>query len=249
MGTQHKHGFTIIEVVLFLGVSGLMVFGILAGTGTAINQQRYRDSVTTLMSHLQGQYNEVANVNNARTGEWNCNSSTAAIRTDAPEEGGAARGATDCAVAGKYIQFSGEEVIAQTVIAKNVRFDDKILSDVEALKQSNLIISTIDQTTYAPEWDTRLVQSATDDSPVQMYMLIVRSPLTGSIRTFISFEAPGQLSSSLVDIESLITEENLRRGASFCLSPEGFTLGARSQISIEANNAVASGITMKGCEA
>ena len=40
MGKQNTTGFTVIEVMLFLAVTGLLAIGILVGSGVAIGQQR-----------------------------------------------------------------------------------------------------------------------------------------------------------------------------------------------------------------
>ena len=42
-------GFTIIEVMLFLAVSGVLAAGILATVGGTIGAQRYRDAVDSFM--------------------------------------------------------------------------------------------------------------------------------------------------------------------------------------------------------
>ena len=44
MGAKTQNGFTIIEVMLFLAITGMLAAAILVGSGVAIGQQRYRDS-------------------------------------------------------------------------------------------------------------------------------------------------------------------------------------------------------------
>ncbi|MEP6710564.1 MAG: prepilin-type N-terminal cleavage/methylation domain-containing protein, partial [Candidatus Saccharibacteria bacterium] len=58
MDTQRHPGFTIIEVMLFLAISGALAVGILIGSNVAITSQRYRDSLNSLQSLLQQQYNQ-----------------------------------------------------------------------------------------------------------------------------------------------------------------------------------------------
>ena len=49
-----KPGFTIIEMMLFLAVSGAMAAGIMVGVGATVNAQRYRDATHSLVSFFQG---------------------------------------------------------------------------------------------------------------------------------------------------------------------------------------------------
>ncbi len=54
-----RSGFSLIEVMLVLGISGLMLVGLLAGTFSSISSQRYTDAVRTFAEFLRSVYNEV----------------------------------------------------------------------------------------------------------------------------------------------------------------------------------------------
>ena len=54
-----KKAFTIIEVMLVLGVSGLMIATMLIGWNANIEKQRYNDSVNTFKSDLQSVFSDV----------------------------------------------------------------------------------------------------------------------------------------------------------------------------------------------
>lgn len=54
-----KPGFTIIEVMLVLGLTGLLLVGLLGGTFSAIKAQRYNDSVRSFAEFLRTTYSEV----------------------------------------------------------------------------------------------------------------------------------------------------------------------------------------------
>ena len=54
-----KKGFTILEVMLFLAITGLMLIGVIGGTYSAIASQRYTDSVRSFAEFLRQTYAEV----------------------------------------------------------------------------------------------------------------------------------------------------------------------------------------------
>ena len=57
-----KHtGFTLIEVMIFLAISGILIIGIIVGTGGTIARHRYNDAVQDLAQALRGQYASVIN--------------------------------------------------------------------------------------------------------------------------------------------------------------------------------------------
>ena len=55
-----RRGFTIIEVMLFLALTGLLLVGILGGLGGNIARQRYNDAVQDLANILRDQYSFVS---------------------------------------------------------------------------------------------------------------------------------------------------------------------------------------------
>ncbi|HEU4715394.1 MAG TPA: prepilin-type N-terminal cleavage/methylation domain-containing protein, partial [Candidatus Saccharimonadales bacterium] len=87
MGAKTQNGFTIIEVMLFLAITGMLAAAILVGSGVAIGQQRYRDSVSSLQSYIQQQYNKVINVTNDRDKSWTCDSNGTVTQADTPSAG------------------------------------------------------------------------------------------------------------------------------------------------------------------
>lgn len=92
---QHRSGFTIIEVVLFLAISSSMAVLLLAGTGLVLQQQRYRDSVQSFASFFRGQYSRVISVENERAA-GSCPIASA-------DAGPTAIGQSNCVIVGRYI--------------------------------------------------------------------------------------------------------------------------------------------------
>lgn len=54
-----KSGFTVIEVMLFLAITGMLLIGVLGGTYLSISSQRYNDSVRSFAEFLRQLYAEV----------------------------------------------------------------------------------------------------------------------------------------------------------------------------------------------
>lgn len=91
MSQSHK-GFTIIEAMLFLAISGFLAIALLVGAGGAIQRQQYRDSVQSFADFLKGEYDRVINVENDR-GLATC-----------PLGGGAShRGQSSCLIVGRVV--------------------------------------------------------------------------------------------------------------------------------------------------
>lgn len=69
----NKKGFTLIEVVLFLALSGALVASLIAGTSRSISQKRYNDTVDNFVDYLQGLYSDVNYVQGTGIGGGNTN--------------------------------------------------------------------------------------------------------------------------------------------------------------------------------
>ena len=94
---SQQRGFTIVEVVLFLAVSGFLAVALLTGAGAAVQRQQYRDAVQSFANYLRGQYSHVVNVENDRPqGKCPINGSDGGSATN--------RGQSNCVIIGRYIE-------------------------------------------------------------------------------------------------------------------------------------------------
>lgn len=91
-----RDGFTIIEVMIFLAISGLMLAMAVIGSGNLARQARFSDSINSFHSTLQRQYEEVVNGVNTRQ------DSDAGCVGGAPQQ----PGTDSCILLGKVISFS-----------------------------------------------------------------------------------------------------------------------------------------------
>lgn len=226
MGSIHNRGFTIIETMLFLAITGLLAVAILVGSGVAIGQQRYRDSVNSLKSNLQQQYSKVSNTVNDRSGDWTCDTNGGTSQGPI----GDARGTSDCVLMGRIVAIqNGTVVTASSVVGYRLAGAAVGADDLAEIKTYNMTPSNIDQDSIDVSWQSVIVKPHTA-LPYSGLMLIVRSPLSGAIKTFIAdgVVVPPNLS-------ALVTPADQSAGRMLCVAaPAGTFVG--TQIGVKINS-------------
>ncbi len=65
---RFRRGFTIIEVSLFLAITGLLFLGVTLGVQNSMRRQRYNDIVQSFADYLRNLYSEVTNVQSMGNG-------------------------------------------------------------------------------------------------------------------------------------------------------------------------------------
>ena len=246
MGKHSTHGFTIIETMLVLAITGLLVASLLAGIGTSIGVQRYRDSVTTLKSTLQDQYSRVTNVSNTREGTWACDDNAIPAATNGS---GTSRGQSDCVLLGRYVSIVDGAITTASVVGhENTGSDgdDTELTDVALTKQNYTFgIASESIETSVIEWGSTITLPDTS-APNAFAMFILRSPTSGALYTFTTkntavFAINEVSSATLKNMMVENTTEAPGQGArTLCIDPDGAVVSERFSIYI---NAVATGPT------
>ena len=212
MATKTDSGFTIIEAMLFLGVAGALTVAVLAGSGLAINQQRYRDSVNSLKSLLQEQYSESSNVVNDRAGEEACADAT--VVTPPGPVTPQSRGTSDCVIMGRFITIdnTGRLVHTASVIGYRTSDADEEASDIlEIQKNYHLGLSTLNQENFDIAWGAQVVKPGTLSQAMPVSILILRSPLSGSAMTY-------TVEGNATNLLSMVKVENTQKTVNLCLS-------------------------------
>lgn len=188
-----KTGFTIIEVALFLALSGILMIGLVAGANSSIARQRYNDSVNSFAEFVRGVYADTLNVSSDKN----------------PDYAGDRAGRTTTAVYGKLISI-GEEGAGDTVYVYDLVGNAVSSSSVSSTRIIDMMHeSTINanifqndcsatpasctstfyrMTSYAVPWEAALSRGrdagSSNGSRFHGTILIVRSPVTGNIRTY-----------------------------------------------------------------
>ena len=185
---KHK-GFTLIEIVLFLGVTAALFIGITVGMQTSIARQRYDDAIQNFFEFMRSIYSQVSNPQSAGSGN-----------------------SLDNAIYGKLVVFgenydlTGSRITDSTthpiftydVVGKAVGSQDVSSGDISQLLASlgaNPFIitkNTSGQITkanlaapekYETRWQTDILN--TGGSQFIGSILVVRHPRAGTINTLI----------------------------------------------------------------
>lgn len=212
MATKTDSGFTIIESMLFLAVAGALTVAILAGSGLAINQQRYRDSVNSLKSLLQEQYSQASNVVNDRAGDEAC--ADAVVVTPPGPVTPQSRGTSECVVMGRFITIddSGKLVHTASVVGYRTSTADEEASDIaEIQKNYHLGLSTLNQENFDVAWGAQVVKPKTIAEAMPVSILILRSPLSGSAMTY-------TMDGVVTNLLSMVDAANTQKTVNLCLS-------------------------------
>ena len=244
-------GFTIIETMLFLGITGLMVMSILAGAGRSINVQRYHDSINSLQSFLQQQYSDVTNTINNRNNDWKCDITGV---TNNPNPNNPNRGQSECVILGRLIRTPD---IASSPNGKVIDIYDVVgymptnsvwgLDEIQVFKLNNpslpngygTFISVVDKQTYDIGWDASMVKPSVDDR-LDFSIMILRSPISGNIRTFITKNYVAD-----ADINDIVSLVSLKNDLTLCLNSNGLFTGPRMGVYINASASSASDVITK----
>ncbi len=176
-----RAGFTLIEVMLFLAISGLLLVGVLGGTYSAIGIQRYNDSLRSFAEFLRQTYGEVIS----------------------PESLGAGNSNHD-AVYGKLLVFGLEgnrvpNTIYSATIVGNVDIPHNQSGFMSELKsvEARLFCGNTEQSStlssYIPLWESRILKASDsklnqNSAPFVGSIIIARSPTSGTVHTAYSTE-------------------------------------------------------------
>lgn len=231
MGMKTQRGFTIIEVTLFLALTGLLAVLLLGGWTTMINTQRYKDSVKTVQTFIQEQYNLVYNVENGRESNLRCVGGTVTDTGGTGEN----RGQSDCVMMGRYLHVNGGTKIDVYAIVGDEPASDTSTSDIASIQA------------YAPQragselgltrnelnvpWQAEVVGTAGSTDIRNFAIGIIRTPSSGIVHTF-AVTAPGD--GSLPAVSSLVSAANEQTNTYMCLDAGNPLAGGRMGVVIKA---------------
>ncbi len=226
--TRLKRGFTLIEVSIFLALTGLLFIGVVAGVQNSVYQQQRSDSVQNFVEFLRSVYSGVENVQNA-----------------VPE------GRSEQAIYGKLVTFGesydlageetdGKKAFVYTVVGNVGSGSDSTLALLAKLK-ANVVAADGNLAgypeTYSPKWGAVIEKAGElqNVTPLSAALLVVRNPDSGVIYTFYrsgtievnktrktNWGTNNPFTSALTDGSfKLVGTGELADGVDFCINPTG----------------------------
>lgn len=241
-----KLGFTLIEVAIFLAVTGALFVSVAVGVRQSIYQQRQNDAVQGFVEFLRGAYAGVTNVQSTSTGM------------------------SKKAIYGKLITFGestnlngdntdGNEIFMYTVVGDIQKNDGSNEGALSLLAGGNdgllnkLKLNVFQEITssngskgwgyagitesYTPKWSAEIQPPCGDDvslsrcgaesnEPIKASILIVRHPVTGTIYTLYA--------KSTIEVNAMMKQ--LRENPSGNSNPFDFRMGANEYSYLDGGN-------------
>ena len=242
-------GFTIIETMLVLAITGLVVAVVLVNIGTALRNEQYHTAVDQVHDYFQGQYSLTSAIQNDRSSTNTC--SSGGVKLD---DNGSGRATSNCFILGRvlraevYTDLSGAKhqrinsfpAIARRDVADPIQFPNE---DQKPAKQvfadaSIVIGDQVSSYDLAGESDVKLKTPTGDANTFALTMLIARSPISGRVHTYYTSNTQ-----AVINVNSMV-EADLK----LCVDPAGIiNMGISPMgILIEKGAANASAVRMLG---
>ncbi|HSX28520.1 MAG TPA: prepilin-type N-terminal cleavage/methylation domain-containing protein [Candidatus Saccharimonadales bacterium] len=227
---RRQAGFTLIEVMLFLAITGLLFLIGIFGTGAQVRSVRFSDSMRGLDSYLQKQYGLVSTGSNPRDITTTCTSSGA---LGTPPTFGTGTGTTagdqsGCVLLGRLVKFntgSPNTVNSYYVVGRRLATSQLTGDDMTDLANSGATLSAQASETYPISWGINFYQPAAVPAAGQSQAFaFLRSPSTGKIisLTFSMNDiSDGTVPGNDGTFRSAITSSNIAKNAGYCFKDDG----------------------------
>lgn len=226
-------GYTIVEVTLFLAISGLLFMVAILATGNTIRSVRFSDSGKSLAAYIQKQYDNVLNGVNPRDNQITCASGTVSPGTQKP-------GTSNCFLMGKLVVFKQNEYRLTTynilgTEPSNVDFgksDEALIQDYAPQVVTNTGVDT-----YDIPWQAYISGiKRTGDGLAANALALIRSPRSTRIVPY-TYQQSGD-----TPAQNLMGNASIQSGkpTNYCVtSADGFGAPAKLVVSEGSNQQAA----------
>jgi type II secretory pathway pseudopilin PulG len=211
---SRQAGFTIIEITLFMGITGLLFIIAILGTGNAIRTVRFTDSGRSLEAYVQKQYDDILNGLNDRSSQVSCNSGTVDTTTAQNV------GTSNCVVMGRLLQFAsdGSTITTYKVIGTEPPGVNYSQSDDQLIISFNpQVVTTTGVTTYDVPWGAPFTGfKRLNTNTATNGLLLVRSPSSTRIISY-TFKIAGATPTAS-EVTTAVNDVNSRgQTTNFCI--------------------------------
>lgn len=203
---SRQAGFTIIEITLFMAITGLLFTIAMLGIGNSIRTVRFTDSGRSLETYVQKQYDDIVNGLNDRSDQVSCAGGT--VDTTTPQN----VGTSNCVVMGRLLQFKqGSDTVTNYPVIgtepANVNYsltDDQLIAAF-----SPKAITTTGVTTYTVPWAAPFTGfKRLNDNSATNAVLLIRSPSSTRIVSY-TFKVAGSAPSP-AEVTNAVNDPNSR---------------------------------------
>lgn len=239
MSNKLLRGFTIIELMLFLAITGLLIAGILVNASRSLDDQQYRDGVESIRNKISAQFAKVYSLTNDNTASDGttqdpCESLKAVNSTGNTTIPRVSRGTSDCFYIGRFIEILPADnksrlritpVIAYSSESRQYYGDQTtkagdILAQELAKGLSGYIVAKYSGNSSLVEddqfdWGLAAVEPGTNTMKT-IKLLVMRSPIDGALHTYnLLAEQPGTLDE--LALQSRL-DDAYKATAEFCIA-------------------------------
>lgn len=194
---QIRRGFTLIEVAIFLVITGALFVAVTIGVQNSIYQQRQNDAVQNLAEFVRSIYSQTMNVESEGSGN------------------------SDNAIYGKLLTLGEAYNLAGELNDKNALFSYNVVGKIGDTSSGNILealgalgINVISQDeesgryhtlglseSYVPKWASA-IQNAENYDRFKGAILIIRHPRSGTVYTYV-------MEGETVEVNKTVREANL----------------------------------------
>lgn len=237
-----RPGFTIIEVMLVLAITGLMLVGVIAGTYSSIATQRYNDSVRSFSEFLRQVFAEV--ISPQSLGEGNSDHEAVYGKVAVFGINAGTGNATDAVytatlVGGTHPPRNESKFIAELGYVDNT--DPRKSVAAHLFCGEGAQASTLDE--YIPMWEAKI--NDTSNRTLRGTLIIARSPSSGTVHTAFTStvydikgdckNASNSLQQDLQNNQAQFTQDNL----DFCIVSDNSRIVRDIRLAADGHNSSA----------
>lgn len=211
---SRQAGYTIVEITLFMAITGLLFVIAVLGTGNTIRSVRFTDSGRSLEAYVQKQYDDIVSGLNNRSDQVSCNAG--AIDTTTSQT----VGTSNCIFMGRLLQFKQG---SPTITTYNVVGTEPVNVNYSQSDEQLVIafapqtVNNTGVTTYDVPWGAPFTGfKRLNDSTAANALLLIRSPSSTRIIGY-TFKIAGSAPTPAEVTAAVNTASSRAQTTDFCI--------------------------------